>query len=118
MKEAKYAWPAALVLLCVIILTELLPYLGGRGEAARFDWSFIYVTLHFVLLPLAAATHVLWNLGVLAFGKSGDIRGRLIHAGSVVISLAYLGLLFLQPAFPLSADAVWHSYAAEPPWAG
>jgi len=112
-----YAWPATLALLGLILVTELIPFVGGRGAEARFDWSFLYVTMHFVLLPLAAVAHVLWNVGALAISREGQLRERLLHAGSVVVPLAYLGLLYLRPVFSFSAQALWESFAAQPPWA-
>lgn len=113
----KYSWPAALAFFVAVLLTELLPIIGGRGAAARFDWSFIYVTLHFVLLPIAAVLHIFWNLGALAFSKH-EMRGRLRNAGSMVVSLSYLALLCFRPIFPLWADDLWQGYATHPPWAG
>lgn len=111
------AWPAALALLGMILVTELIPFLGGRGSEARFEWSFLYVTMHFVLLPLASVAHVFWNLGSFAINRKGELRERLLQAGSVVVPLAYLGLLYLRPVFPLSAQVLLESYAARPPWA-
>ncbi len=97
-----YAWPAAFALLLLALVTELIPFLGGHGAEARFDWGLLYVTLHFVLLPVAAGVHCLWNLGALAFSKR-EFRRRLLAAGSAVVSLSYLALLLFNPVFPLWA---------------
>ncbi len=96
----RYAWPAAFALLLLALVTELIPLLGGCGAEAAFDWGLLYVTLHFVLLPVAAAVHCLWNLAALALGKR-EFRRRLLAAGSAVVSLSYLALLLFKPVFPL-----------------
>jgi hypothetical protein len=106
-----------LTLLGLILVTELIPILGGHGAEARFDWSFAYVTMHFVLLSLASVVHVVWNLGALAINRKGELRERLLQAGSVVVPLAYLGLLYLWPVYPLSAQVLWENSAAPSPWA-
>ena len=100
MKVPWHSWPAAMGLLGLILFTELLPRVGGRGEAAHFDWSFTYVTLHFVLIPLAAAVHVLWNLADLVLVAKQPLRIQLAYLSSVFISLGYLVLLIFQPIFP------------------
>lgn len=116
MKIPRYSWPAGLGLLTLILVTELLPVLGGRGDAARFDWSFAYVTLHFVLLPLASGIHLFWNLAGLISGEKKPLRLRLFYLSSGVISLGYLLLLVLHPVFPFWADTTWQTYIAHPPW--
>lgn len=103
MGTPSYGWPAALVLLAGVLVTEMLPVVGGTGADVRFDWAFTYVTLHFVLLPLASGAHVLWNLGALVLHRGRDLRSRLITAGSVIIPLAYLCLLLVRPVFPFMA---------------
>ncbi|HEX9868543.1 MAG TPA: hypothetical protein VGC99_08095, partial [Candidatus Tectomicrobia bacterium] len=55
-------WPAALVIFGVAIALELLPYVAGTGENAWFDWSWLYVTLHFILLPLVCLVHIVLNV--------------------------------------------------------
>jgi hypothetical protein len=112
----RYSWPAAICFVAVVSVTESLPLVAGRGVNARFDWSFIYITLHFVLLPLAAGIHIFWNLGALALRRTEKLRSRVIAASSVTIPLIYLGLLFLRPVFPFWAERLWESYAATPPW--
>lgn len=114
--SSRTSWPAALAFFVVALLTEFLPVVGGQGASARFDWSFIYITLHFVLLPIAAGLHIVWNLGALVFGKS-ELRSRLLSAASVVVSLSYVALLFFRPVFPLWADDLWQSYSTHAPWA-
>jgi len=119
--KPRYAWPAALALLGLILVTELIPLLGGRGANARFDWSFLYVTMHFVLLPLAAIAHALWNLGALAINRKGPVRARLLRAGSVIVPLAYLALLYFWPVFPrwlFSEMAISMCTTTKPTWSG
>jgi hypothetical protein len=118
MKMPKYGWPAAFLLLGLAVITEIIPLVGGRGAEARFDWSFIYVTLHFVLLPLAAVVHLIWNLAALVLSRRQRLSHRLLSAGSVVVSVSYLVLLFFRPVFPFWANELWQSYGARLPWAG
>jgi hypothetical protein len=107
-----YSWPAAIVILTVGVGAEMLPILGGIGSRMRFDWSFAYVTLHFVLLPLGAAVHLGWNLVALACRRSRALGERLKDGASATISLLYLLLLQLRPLFPLWGDVLWESIKA------
>lgn len=104
----RYSWFAALLILALALATEMLPIIGGTGENARFDWSFIYVTMHFVLLPLAAALHIAWNAGALVFTRTQALRERLKHAASMLIPAAYLVLLWARPVFPLWGQFLWN----------
>jgi hypothetical protein len=113
--KPKHGWPAAIAFLLMVLATELLPVAGGRGAAARFDWAFLYVTLHFVLLPIAAVMHIFWNIGALAFSKF-EFRRRLRTVASVLVTLSYLVLLYFRPLFPLWADELWRGYSLRPPW--
>jgi hypothetical protein len=47
-------WKALMGICAVFVLHELLPAVFGSGERASWDWSFIFVTLHFIIVPLAA----------------------------------------------------------------
>lgn len=104
----RYGWLAALLILALALATEMLPIVGGTGEDARLDWSFIYVTMHFVLLPLACAAHIAWNTGVLAFARARVLRERLKTAVSMLIPVAYLALLWARPVFPLWGAVLWN----------
>lgn len=112
LKRPGYSWAAALLILVTALAAEMLPIVGGTGTQARFDWSFAYVTLHFVLLPLGAVVHLAWNALALAFRRSRALRDRLLDALSTVISIAYLALLQARPLFPLWGDVLWENLKA------
>lgn len=97
----KYSWLAGILILVVALLAELLPIVAGTGQDARFDWSFPYVTLHFVVLPLAAALHLTWNAGALFVNRARPLPLRLRDLASASISVGYLLLLLARPVFPL-----------------
>lgn len=106
------SWPAALVILAVAIALELLPYLGGRGEDALFDWSWLYVTLHFILLPLVCLVHVVLNVyrfGVLFHSQRSE---ALRAALSVTIPAGYLLLLYFLP-LPWAGEFTFDELARE-----
>lgn len=107
LKRPGYSWNSALILLGVALAAEFLPVLGGTGENMRFDWSFTYVTLHFVLLPLGAVVHIVWNLSALAFRRSRELRERTRDVASTLVSFGYLALLQARPLFPLWGDLLW-----------
>lgn len=97
-------WPAALVILGVALVLELLPYVGGTGEAARFDWSWMYVTGHFIVLPLACLLHIVVNIYRVAVLYRSQRSAALRAISSLVIPVGYLLLLYLNPVLPLSSE--------------
>ena len=99
-------WPAAFLILGAAVAVELLPIIGGSGEAARFDWAWIYVTVHFILLPLACVVHIATNLyRILRLFRSQT--NVAVHAGlSLTIPIGYLVLLCLSPVFPMSTELI------------
>lgn len=106
-------WPAGLVILAVAIAMELLPYVGGAGEEAWFDWSWLYVTTHFILLPLACFVHIVLNLYRFRILFHNQ-RSTAIHAAlSLTIPVGYLLLLYFSPVFPLSSALSFHELARE-----
>jgi len=50
-----WRWAGGVVLGAIV--NELLPVLFGTGEDYVWDWSFTYVTVRFVLLPLFCFVH-------------------------------------------------------------
>jgi hypothetical protein len=47
-------WPALMGIYALFVLNELLPVIFGSGENASWDWSFIFVTLRFIIVPFAS----------------------------------------------------------------
>jgi hypothetical protein len=47
-------WQALMGIYALFVLNELLPVIFGSGENASWDWSFIFVTLRIIIVPLAA----------------------------------------------------------------
>jgi hypothetical protein len=47
-------WQALIGIYALFVLNELLPVIFGSGEDASWDWSFIFVTLRFIIVPLAS----------------------------------------------------------------
>jgi len=99
--ESKFAWPFALLIVVLLVVTESLPYIFGMGDKAKWDWSFLYVTMRFVLLPAACITHVGINLYQII--KSKKEKLQMIQFSSVIISVGYLISLYFHP-LPLT---VW-----------
>jgi hypothetical protein len=86
----------AVVLVSVTLLNELLPVVFGTGYNAIWDWSFIYVTLRFIALPLFA----LVSLGVAIYRSVRRLDAPLrAHVVTAALALGYLAALYFFPAF-------------------
>ncbi len=88
-------WPAALAILAAAAVTELLPLASLPLTDSR---GFLYVTLHFILLPLACVCHVVCN--TFGIGGSEDRPGAtpsLSAASSVIVSAGYLLAIAFWP---------------------
>jgi len=92
-----YSWPAAGILLLCTLGAELLPVCFGTGSQARLDWSFAYVTLHFIALPTLSAVLLPVNLIAFIFRRSRPLTARLIDLSSVAVPTTYLTLLSCWP---------------------
>jgi hypothetical protein len=92
-------WPAALSLVVLAAFTELLPVLFGAGLHARWDWGYIYVTLHFVVLPVACIAHIVAN-GIDMVRMGGFCRQRLRRMSSTLLPAGYLIFLYY-------AQSIW-----------
>jgi hypothetical protein len=89
---------AAAGIVTVALATELLPAFSGTGDVARWDWGFAYVTLHFVILPIAcfAGLAVGGTLIVrdIASGRSAVMSPAI---ALTTVSVLYLLVLYLKP---------------------
>jgi hypothetical protein len=97
----KFAWPFALLIVALLVVTEALPYIFGMGDNAKWDWSFLYVTIRFVLLPVACIAHV--GINFYQIIKSIKEKLQIIQFSSVIVSIGYLISLYFHP-LPLT---VW-----------
>lgn len=93
-KIALLGWPGAIAILLLTAFAEVLPRLLGTGERAVSDWSLLYVTLHFVLIPSLAVVQIvlgLWSI------LRGDTRWRASSLGWLAVPAGYLAALFYFP---------------------
>ncbi len=91
-------WLTALGICIVALAAEFLPVVFGAGEAATWDWGFLYVTLHFIALPVAFALHVAAAVilaAVLMLRTRAKPAAVALFAG--LPGLAYLLILWLYP---------------------
>lgn len=105
-------WPAALVILAVAVAVELLPYVGGTGEDAWFDWSWLYVTTHFILLPLVCLVHIVLNVFRFAVLFHSQRSTAIQAVLSMTISVGYLVLLYFFP-LPWASMLIFNELARE-----
>lgn len=106
-------WIASLLILGVALGVELLPAVAGAGRRAAFDWTPIYITVHFILLPLACVAHLLFYSYRAVAHVRKDRRFALLSVLSTSIPLAYLLLLFLAPVFPFWSESLMNRFAGE-----
>jgi len=99
--NSRFGWPFALLIVVSLAVTESLPFIFGTGYNAKWDWSFIYVTMRFILLPAACLGHAGWNIYRII--KSRKEKLQIIQFSSVVVSVGYLISLYFHP-LPLT---VW-----------
>lgn len=86
-KETSIAgWRALMAIYALFVLNQLLPVIFGTGENASWDWSFIYVTLRVIIVPLAALLCLVANVAAAAREKrlSSPIVLRSIGAVTLV----------------------------------
>lgn len=78
--------------------TERLPVVFGTGHQAWWDWSFTYVTLRFVLLPLLCVVHLLL-VGVFLLVR--DLSESAVSAWPASSAAAPAAYLLSQWLYPL-----------------
>jgi hypothetical protein len=80
-------WQALMGIYALFVLNELLPVIFGSGENASWDWSFIFVTLRFIIVPLAALLCLGANIAAAIREKrlSSPIVLRSIGAATLVV---------------------------------
>lgn len=106
-------WPAALVILGVALVLELLPYIGGTGEEAHFDWSWMYVTVHFIVLPIACLVHIIVNVYRFGVLFRSQRPAAVLSVLSSAIPVGYLLLLYLYPVLPLWGELTFEDLGRE-----
>lgn len=81
-------WPAAILILCLIAVTEALPFVPGSGS--------LYIVLHFMIVPLICLLHLFWNtFGEIAAAKKDQRQ----PSGSSLLSALVPALYILLLAF-------------------
>jgi hypothetical protein len=86
-----------LLLVLVWIASEAVPFLAGTGSDIAFDWSFLYVTLRWFLIPLACV-FVAVTSAITFFRTTG--QAKVSAAAKAIIALA-IGALQWFHQWPL-----------------
>ena len=89
--------PMAVGIVLAALATEMLPVVFGTGDRAVVDWSFLYVTSKFIVLPVLCFLHIGRNLWKLVAVSNSTLSDRAWDLGATVMPVAYLALLFLRP---------------------
>lgn len=81
-------WKMLVGLIALFVLNELLPVFFGTGKQATWDWSFLFVTLRFIVVPCLALLHFGANLAL-------AVRQRRLSLAIVVRCLGTAALVWL-----------------------
>ena len=94
----RIVWIVAAAVIAGTLFAELLPEVFGKGEKAVWDWSFLYITLRFVLLPLISIVDLLIIIPIAYHRvRSRGIRGRRSILISGIIPLVFLLASYFFP---------------------
>jgi hypothetical protein len=76
----------------LFVLNELLPVIFGTGENASWDWSFTYVTLRVIIVPLASLLYLGANVAAVTREKRLSLPIVLRAIGAVtLVALCWFG---------------------------
>jgi len=79
-------WPGSILLLLIYVILEVGSSLVGG------DWgAFLYVTFHFIVMPILAVGAILATLAR-AVGQQATVWKTIVTLGSVIIPLGIIGL--------------------------
>ncbi len=100
-KRKFLGWPAAIIILLLIIVTEALPFLPGIGNQGSLNSGNLYIILHFTIIPLICLLHLFWNtFGEIASAKKANAQASGASISSTIIPALYILILaFYQQPF-------------------
>lgn len=81
------------------VCAELLPVIFGTGFGARWDWSFIFVTAKFVLLPAISVIDLAIVTPIAIMRDRASGRWPWPSCVSSAVSVIYLVALYYHPEF-------------------
>lgn len=81
-------WRPFVSVIVLFLANELIPAVFGTGKQAIWDWSFLFVTLRFIVVPCLALLHFGANL-------SSAVRQRRLSLAIVVRCLGTAALIWL-----------------------
>lgn len=90
-------WRWSIGVAVAAVANELLPVLLGTGQDSTWDWSFIYVTVRFVLLPALCVVQLILAAVFLVRWIHHKPPVSVVPVASIVVSAVYLLSLWLYP---------------------
>ena len=79
-------WPAAILILALIVATEALPFLAGSGN--------LYIIMHFMIVPFVCLLHLFWNtFGEITAAKRARRQASGANLSSTLVPALYILLL-------------------------
>ena len=90
-------WATAVAIPLLALFAELLPVVFGTGEKASWDWSFLYITIRFIVLPLGGLLAGAIALGISLVSGARSWRRSRPATVLLVIAIAYDVALYLNP---------------------
>jgi hypothetical protein len=81
-------WQALMGIYALFVFNELLPVIFGTGENVSWDWSFTFVTLRVIIVPLA-------SLLCLGANVAAAIREKRLSPPIVLRSIGAVALVAL-----------------------
>ena|SRR5687768_7293921 len=103
---ARSVWIGSCAVMLGWALIELLPVLVGTGHEAKVEWGFLYVSMRFILLPVASLAILgIILVGTVAAIRGGDSRRAVGLSAAALIPAVYLVVLLMEP-LPFAGSAL------------
>ena len=93
----RYGWPSAGLIIAIYVVSEVMAALYVRSGDMLTDWSFVYVSVKFAIIPLLCAIHIFYNVYRLIRPRQIEAKARVLTFMSVAVPIIYTISLWTYP---------------------